>query len=55
MENKNKNTYCPDYAIAPGETSLEVIENKDMTHTELAEQMGRPKKIITEIIKGKQR
>lgn len=51
MENKNK--YFPDYAIPPGETLLEVIESKGITQSELAERMGRPKKTINEIIKGK--
>lgn len=53
MVSKNKNTYCPDYAIPPGETLLEIIQSKKMSQSELANRMGRPKKTINEIIKGK--
>ena len=53
MVNKNKNTYCPDYAIPPGATLIEVIQDMRITQVELAERMGRPKKTINEIIKGK--
>ena len=52
MGNKN-DKYCPDIAVPPGETLLEVIEGMGMTQAELAERMGRPKKTINEIIKGK--
>ncbi len=52
-ENEIKNTYCPDYAIPPGTTLLEVIQSKKITQSELAERMGRPKKTINEIINGK--
>lgn len=53
MVSENKNTYCPDYAIPPGATLLEVIQDMKITQAELAERMGRPKKTINEIIKGK--
>ena len=53
MVNENKNAYCPDYAIPPGTTLLEVIQSKKITQSELAEKMGRPKKTINEIINGK--
>lgn len=53
MENASKNTYCPDYAIPPGETLAEVIHDRGMTQAELAERMGRPTKTINEIVKGK--
>lgn len=43
----------PDYAVPPGETLLETIENIGMSQAELAERTGRPKKTINEIIKGK--
>jgi HTH-type transcriptional regulator / antitoxin HigA len=42
-----------DYAVAPGETVLEVIEALGLTQSELAERTGRPKKTINEIINGK--
>lgn len=48
-----KNEYLPDYVSLPGETLLETIEAIGMTQTELARRMGRPKKTINEIIKGK--
>ena len=53
MDVRDKNTFCPDYAIAPGETLAETLESLGMTQAELAEKMGRPKKTINEIIKGK--
>lgn len=45
--------YSPDYAVAPGETLLEVLERLGMSQAKLAERIGRPKKTINEIIKGK--
>ncbi|MCH7493156.1 HigA family addiction module antidote protein [bacterium] len=45
--------FRPDYAIPPGETLLEVLQDLDMTQKELALRMGRPQKTINEIIKGK--
>lgn len=39
--------------ILPGETLIELLEEKGMTQVELAERMGRPLKTINEIIKGK--
>jgi HTH-type transcriptional regulator / antitoxin HigA len=43
----------PDIVFVPGETLLEVIEDQGMSQAQLAERMGRPKKTINEIIKGK--
>jgi len=48
-----KNQYLPNYAVPPGETLLETIEEIGMSQAELAERTGRPKKTINEIIKGK--
>jgi HTH-type transcriptional regulator/antitoxin HigA len=45
--------YTPDFLSHPGETLLETLEVKSMTQAELALRMGRPKKTINEIIKGK--
>ena len=45
--------FTPDYAIPPGETLLETIEELDITQKELALRMGRPLKTVNEIIKGK--
>lgn len=52
MVNKER-AFQPDYAIPPGEILLEVLESIGMTQNELAIRMGRPKKTINEIIKGK--
>jgi plasmid maintenance system antidote protein VapI len=53
MESKIQNQYNPDYVSPPGDTLLEVLEERGMTQAELAERTGRPKKTINEIIKGK--
>jgi addiction module HigA family antidote len=45
--------YSPDYVVRPGETLLEVLEKLGMSQAELAERIGRPKKTINEIVKGK--
>ncbi len=51
--NNTRTEYTPDFLSHPGETLLETIEVKGMTQAELALRMGRPKKTINEIIKGK--
>ncbi|MDP5338029.1 MAG: HigA family addiction module antitoxin [Nodularia sp. (in: cyanobacteria)] len=48
-----KNQYTPDDISPPGETLLEVLEERQMTQAELAERTGRLKKTINEIINGK--
>lgn len=48
-----QNQYIPDVASSPGETLLEILEDKGMSQAELAERTGRPRKTINEIIKGK--
>lgn len=45
--------YIPDRVSHPGETLLELLEERGMTQVELSERMGRPLKTINEIIKGK--
>jgi len=47
------NQYIPDYVSPPGETLLELIEERGISQAELAERMGRPKKTINEIVKSK--
>lgn len=47
------NEYISDALSYPGETLLEKLEDKGMTQSELALRMGRPRKTINEIIKGK--
>lgn len=47
------NEYMPDDVSHPGETLLDVLEERGMSQAELADRTGRPKKIVNEIIKGK--
>jgi len=42
-----------DWAVAPGEILHEVLEDRDMSQSELARRMGRPIKTINEIVNGK--
>jgi HTH-type transcriptional regulator / antitoxin HigA len=53
MSNKIQTEYMPDVVSPPGETLLEMLEERGMSQSELAERTGRPKKTINEIIKGK--
>ena len=53
MSNPIQNQYVPDVVSPPGETLLEILEDRGMSQAELAERTGRPKKTINEIIKGK--
>ena len=45
--------FQPDYAIHPGETLSETLEEIGMSQAELAQRMGRPLQMISEIIQGK--
>ena len=45
--------FDPDYAVAPGDTLDELIEERGMSQTELADRTGLARKTINEIIKGK--
>ena len=53
MNNIDKNQYMPDDVSPPGDTLYETIETMGISQAELAERMGRPKKTINEIVKGK--
>jgi addiction module HigA family antidote len=53
MTNTIENRYAPDFISPPGETLAEILEERNMSQSELAQRMGRPKKTINEIIKGK--
>lgn len=53
MSREMQNQYVPDYVSPPGETLLELIEGLGMSQAELAQRMGRPKKTVNEIIRGK--
>ncbi len=46
-------TFSPDYAVPPGETLREVLDELGMTQAELAERTGRPSKTISQIVNGK--
>ncbi|MBI1948535.1 MAG: HigA family addiction module antidote protein [Deltaproteobacteria bacterium] len=50
---ESTNTYRPRVVSLPGETLLEVLDEHGMSQAELAQRMGRPKKTINEIVKGK--
>lgn len=43
------NKFCPDIAIPPSETLLEILETKNMTRKELADLTNLPIKTITKI------
>ncbi|MBW4578675.1 MAG: helix-turn-helix domain-containing protein [Tildeniella nuda ZEHNDER 1965/U140] len=53
MSSATRNQYNPDYVSPPGDTLLEVLEERGMSQAELAERTGRPRKTINEIINGK--
>jgi HTH-type transcriptional regulator / antitoxin HigA len=53
MQKRNPSQYHPDVVSPPGETLRETLEAMEISQSELAERMGRPKKTINEIIKGK--
>lgn len=47
------NQYAHDNISPPGDTLLDMLEEREMSQSELAERTGRPKKTISEIINGK--
>jgi addiction module HigA family antidote len=47
------NQYWPDEVTPPGETLLEILEERGITQADLAERTGRSRKIIHDIIEGK--
>ncbi len=53
MARRTENQYAPDSVSPPGETLLDILEERDMSQAELARRMGRPHKTINEIIHGK--
>lgn len=48
-----ENEYFPSSVSIPGETLIEVLDERGISQTEFAARTGRPKKTINEIIKGK--
>lgn len=53
MMQKIQNEYIPTTVSHPGETLLDLLEERGITQAEFADRTGRPKKTINEIIKGK--
>jgi addiction module HigA family antidote len=53
MATSSQQGWQPDWALAPGETLLEALNDREMTQSELAQRLGRPLKTVNEIIKGK--
>lgn len=53
MTNTTENTYSPDWVSPPGETLADILEERNMSQSELAQRMGLPKKTINQLIKGK--
>lgn len=47
------NQYTPDIVSPPGDTLLDILEERNMSQAELARRMGRPIKTINEIVRGK--
>ena len=45
-------TYVPDFVFPPGGTLRELLEERSMSRSELAERMGQPRKVIDDIIGG---
>lgn len=46
-------SYNPGFVTPPGDTLAELLEERKMTQSELAQRMGRPIKTINGIIRGK--
>lgn len=40
IEMKSHNSFDPDYAVSPGETLADLLEERDMTQNELADKLG---------------
>lgn len=53
MSSQVVNRYDPDYVTPPGEIMQEKLNELGMSQVELAERIGRTKKTVNEIIKGK--
>jgi addiction module HigA family antidote len=53
MTDPAKTEYAPRRVSPPGDTLAETIEELGMTQADLARRMGRPKKTINEIVRGK--
>ena len=47
------NTYEPSSVSPPGQTLKDILNERDITQSELAARMGRPEKTISESVHGK--
>ena len=47
------NKYTPDWVSPPGETLADILKERKITRSKLAQRMGLPKKTINQLIKGK--
>jgi len=54
MSNAIQNQYTPDYVSPPGETLQEILEERGMSQSELAERTEDLKKQLTKLLTGKQ-
>ena len=52
MANKDPETFSPDYIPPPGESIAELLEDHEMTQTELAQRLGVSLKHLNQVIKG---
>jgi addiction module HigA family antidote len=50
MNKKSRHRYEPDSVTPPGDTLQATLDALGMTQKELAEQMGRPQKFISDIV-----
>lgn len=53
MRTESVTEYDPDYVFPPGATLLETIEDLGMSQAELAERLGKSRKFVNELVKGK--
>lgn len=45
-------TFTPDYIVPPGDTILDLLEEREMTQTDLARRLGVSPKHVNQIVKG---
>src|SRR5689334_5392739 len=45
-------TFAPDYIVPPGDTILDLLDEQEMTQTELARRLGVSAKHVNQIVKG---
>src|SRR5688500_15588336 len=52
MPTTTKPSFAPDYAVPPGDTLSDLLEEGDMTQTELAKRLGVSLKHVNQVVKG---